>query len=119
MAETVKIENRGKVKITPSGSIFFIIHLLPLLVLVPGLTGTTGVTVFDWGIGIFLYFLRMYFFRVYIIVISLTELTKPLDGFSLCLHFVLKLPYKKVCSGGPLTIEFITKRATHLQILIL
>jgi len=61
MAETVKIENRGKVKITPSGSIFFIIHLLPLLVLVPGLTGTTGVTVFDWGIGIFLYFLRMYF----------------------------------------------------------
>ncbi|MBL4625177.1 MAG: acyl-CoA desaturase [Flavobacteriales bacterium] len=61
MAETIELENRGKVSISPGGVIFFVIHLIPLTVFIPGFMAETGVTTFDWVMCVFLYFFRMYF----------------------------------------------------------
>lgn len=57
MQETITPENRSPVKFTLTGSLFFFIHLVPLLALLPSI----DVTVFDWAVCIFLYFFRMFF----------------------------------------------------------
>jgi stearoyl-CoA desaturase (Delta-9 desaturase) len=55
--KTPTLENRSPIKFTINGMGFVLIHLLPLLALLPGIT----VTFFDWMLCIFLYFGRMVF----------------------------------------------------------
>ena len=57
MNKNVTLENRNPVKFTISGSLFWLIHLIPLLAFLPGI----NVTFFDWMMCLFMYYFRMFF----------------------------------------------------------
>lgn len=57
MNEQIQLEQRSPIKFTISGSLFIVIHLLPLLALLPGI----HVTFFDWMTCLFFYYFRMFF----------------------------------------------------------
>ncbi len=55
--DQIQLEERSPVKFTLTGSLFWLIHLLPLLAFLPGIE----VTFFDWMTCLFLYYFRMFF----------------------------------------------------------
>lgn len=57
MSEEIILEKRNPIKFTISGSLFWLIHLIPLLALIPSIK----VTFFDWMLCLFMYYMRMFF----------------------------------------------------------
>jgi stearoyl-CoA desaturase (delta-9 desaturase) len=57
MSEQIQLQKRSPIKLTVTGSLFWLIHLLPLLALLPSI----DVTFFDWMTCLFLYYFRMFF----------------------------------------------------------
>lgn len=57
MENQIQLEKRSPIRFTFTGSLFILLHLIPLLALLPGI----DITFFDWMMCLFFYYFRMLF----------------------------------------------------------